>query len=57
MTKVYKDERYCDHCEKDTQHGCVDSQHERDSSQDYQECNECGWYMYGLTGEYQEPTD
>jgi len=55
MAKDYKDERYCDNCDKDTQHTCRDSEHERDSSGDYQECLECGWYALGFTGEYEPP--
>ena len=43
----YKDERFCEHCNKDTMHECLDSTHERDSSQDYQECLDCNWYSVG----------
>jgi len=51
----YEGTRFCDHCEKDTKHICRDSTHERDSSDDYQKCLECGWYMTGYSGEYNPP--
>ena len=55
--EYYEDERFCYHCKKVTNHKCKDSGHERDSSQDYQECLECKWYSLGLTGhtEYYPP--
>lgn len=55
MGENYETTRFCDHCDKDTLHKCRDSQHERDSSQDYQECLECGWFMTGYTGKYEPP--
>ena len=51
----YLDECYCDNCKKYTQHDCKDSGHERDSSGDYQECLECNWYSFGMSGEYNPP--
>jgi len=51
----YLAERFCDHCERDTQHNCRDSDHERDSSADYQECLVCHWYCTGMSGEYHPP--
>lgn len=49
------DERYCDHCDADTQQECRDSQHERDGSGDRRKCLTCGWVYSGLTGEYSPP--
>lgn len=51
----YEDERFCDHCDRYTQHRCKDSGHERDSSWNYQECLMCHWYKYGINDEYQPP--
>ena len=51
----YIDERHCDHCDKDTNHRCKDSGHERDSSGDYQECLVCKWWMTGYRREYNPP--
>lgn len=53
----YNDERYCGHCKKTTNHKCKDSNHERDSSGDFQECLECHWWMSGITRDYIEPLD
>lgn len=50
--QFYKKERFCDHCQKDTTHECKDSDHERDSSGDWQECLVCGWYKTGRSDEY-----
>ena len=49
--------RSCHHCEMDTLHRCKDSGHERDSSQDYQECKLCGWWKLGMDGEYRAPIE
>lgn len=54
MSKEEIYERYCDHCEADTQQRCIDSGHERDSSGDYQECLVCGWHRWGF-GDWQPP--
>ena len=35
------DEFYCGHCEEYTEHKCHYSDHERDSSHDYFECQKC----------------
>lgn len=59
MSSISKDgeeERYCSHCEKDTMHTYHDSNHERDSSRDWQVCHECGWRYSGLTGKTEPPT-
>lgn len=53
--KEYKDELYCDHCNDDTQHRIVDSEHERDSSNDYFECLKCGWWYFGMCFELSPP--
>lgn len=54
----YEDERFCLHCDKDTPHICKDSNHERDSSWDHQECKVCGWYSLGPFGsEYHPPIE
>ncbi len=54
-TEYYDDERFCDHCKKDTLHNCRDSTHERDSTDDYQECKDCGWWMTGYDRKYNAP--
>lgn len=53
--KDYKDEAYCDHCEKDTEHQIHESGHERDMSNDSRVCLVCGWRWSGMTGEYEPP--
>lgn len=52
---AYIDERYCGHCDRYTQHTCYDSNHERDSSGDFQQCEVCNWYMSGYTRKYEPP--
>lgn len=47
MKETYTDKRFCTHCDKYTLHKCYDSGHERDSSNDQEECLECGWIRYG----------
>lgn len=54
-TPDYIDERWCDNCDKYTNHICRDDLHERDSSYDYQCCMECHWFKYGISGEYHPP--
>lgn len=51
----YKDERFCQHCDRDTPHECKDSGHERDSSMDYQKCLICKYYMLGMSSKLAEP--
>jgi ribosomal protein L44E len=53
MTKVYRDERYCPFCDRETAQEVTDSEHERDSSGDYQECLECSATYWGFTGEWE----
>lgn len=48
MSDTYEDERWCNHCGKYTNHNCRDSNHERDSSEDYEECKDCGYWMTGF---------
>ncbi len=48
------DERFCVNCEKYTLHKVRDSQHERDSSSDWQQCLECNLEYFGLTGQYND---
>lgn len=54
--EYYIDERHCDHCDKETPHRCKDSTHERDSSDDYQECLVCKWWMMGYSRKYNAPS-
>ncbi len=44
----YRDDRYCDRCDRETLHDCKDSGHERDSSQDYRKCLVCGLERWGM---------
>ena len=55
--EYYQDTRYCYHCNKNTVHKCKDSSHERDSTNDFQECDECKWWTTGLSGcrDYNRP--
>ncbi len=55
MTKVYEDDEYCGYCDRYTRQTITDSEHERDSSGDKQECSECGWVYWGLTGKWEAP--
>lgn len=57
MSKEYKDIMYCGHCGEDTEQTIFDSEHERDSSNDRQECHKCGWVRYGLSGTWEPPYD
>lgn len=57
MEKEYVDEKFCEHCQKDTQHKFTDYGHERDSSQDKFECLICHWWGTGYDDEYSEPTN
>ncbi len=57
MSDEYEDTRFCDNCDKYTTHRCKDSDHERDSSMDYQECLVCHWYMTGYDRRYNKPFD
>jgi hypothetical protein len=52
--RYFNEERYCQHCKKDTWHQCFESGHERDSSSDVQTCTECWRYRVG-GGECQGP--
>lgn len=53
--KTYEDECYCGHCDKYTKQTIHDSGHERDSSNDWRECHECGWRLDGYSGKWHEP--
>jgi hypothetical protein len=55
--KKYKDEKFCEHCGKDTLHLIHDTEHERDSSRDYFECLVCRWWGFGILGKYNPPTE
>lgn len=57
MKQEYIDAKFCDHCQKETMHRSIDSEHERDSSGDYYECLECRWWGTGLSDEYYPPSD
>ena len=55
-TPTYQDERWCPKCQAYTQHQCVDGNHERDSSNDYQECTKCRWWgTGGWSANYEPP--
>lgn len=51
----YRDECFCDHCEKDTDHLCYCSGHERDSSGDWRQCLVCNYRYSGFDGKYHAP--
>jgi hypothetical protein len=53
----YEAERWCENCKEYTNHFCRDTQHERDSSGDYQKCLTCEWYKIGMAGTYYPPLD
>jgi len=53
--EIFFMELYCDHCEKDTEHKVTGSGHERDSSYELFECQECKWWKLGMTDEYEPP--
>ena len=54
-SEFYTDVRWCPNCNKDTEQRCRDSNHERDSTMDYQECLTCHWVRTGWTGEWEAP--
>lgn len=49
------DDCFCDRCAEYTSHHVYDDGHERDSSNNWRECLECGWVRYDLTEEYRPP--
>ena len=51
----YEEIRECEHCKKETKHQCKDSEHERDSTGDYQECLECFYWKTGYNWDKLEP--
>lgn len=51
----YEDIRFCDHCDEDTPHHCIDSDHERDSSGMQETCKRCGWWKTGMSSEQRPP--
>jgi hypothetical protein len=46
---------YCPHCDAETLQHVWESGHERDGSNDWQECTICHWRYSGLTGKWQAP--
>lgn len=48
-------ETWCDICKKETQVYFKSGGHERDSSGDYEECLECGYWRYGMCSEWEKP--
>jgi len=46
------DEHFCDICDKETEHKCKYTGHERDMSGDVLICLECGSRYDGVTGKY-----
>lgn len=48
MSERYNSTGYCTHCERTTPHVREDGGHERDSSNDYEECLVCGWFKWGF---------
>lgn len=57
MENKYIDERLCENCNAETEHSCRDSDHERDSSYDFEECLVCGWWKYGFLSHKGPPFD
>lgn len=57
MSKTYEDELYCDHCEEDTIQEVFDSEHERDSSNDWRICKKCRWRYSGWSGKWSPPSE
>jgi hypothetical protein len=57
MKENYTDERYCEHCDLETNHNCRDGEHERDSSDDFEECLKCGWWKNGILSHKVPPFD
>lgn len=55
MSEPYQDERWCSNCKDYTEHYCIDSDHERDSSGDYEKCLVCNWYKTGFDNIAQPP--
>jgi hypothetical protein len=55
VSGYYNDERYCHNCRKYVPHLCYDSGHERDSSQNSQECKVCKWWASGMDDKYYPP--
>jgi hypothetical protein len=53
--REYTTNRWCPTCDDYTLQECRDSEHERDSSQDYQKCLTCGSEYSGYTGEWTAP--
>lgn len=51
----YTDEAFCDHCGRDTEQLFHDGGHERDSSNDYQECLVCRWIKWGHGDTFRPP--
>lgn len=54
--KTYIDEKFCKHCEEDTNHEITEFGHERDSSADTFMCLVCHWHGSGMFGEYLPPS-
>ena len=50
--RTYEMELFCDLCDKDTMHKVYETGHERDSSNDWSECLECGGHCRGIVGEH-----
>jgi len=55
--KTYEIESHCPHCDADTLQLFTDSEHERDSSYDRQECLTCHWWKIGLSDEWRPPNE
>lgn len=53
--EYYIDERFCENCDCYRDQRCKDSDHERDSSGDYEECLTCKFYKTGLTNKRSHP--
>ena len=51
----FEDTKYCDNCNKETNHEIYSSDHERDSSGDTETCLVCGYYKTGYSDELYKP--
>lgn len=50
----YQDFANCPFCNRETRQEFYDSGHERDGSNDWQKCLECGAMKYGFSDEWTE---
>lgn len=55
MSKYYKDYGDCPYCQVETECLCFDSGHERDSSNDWRQCLNCGSWNSGMGDSWDKP--